>query len=206
MCAGSKGSYGADPMKLLGIINHVRHRQTFRMALLTNFTREPVIRRLEARHGLIRPEWLVIACLEYRDGSSARDICEITDQPRNTISRGVLALEKKGLVRRDPDPIDARRTRLWLTDAGRRLHEEWTASGAAIEELIVSLLSPEERMQLDMLLGKLCLSLPSIVAARREMILDEAGSESAYGAPPPYGQMDGHGPIDGRGPRDGATT
>ena len=164
-------------MKLLGIINHVRHRHSFRMALLTNFTREPTLRHLEAAHGLIRPEWLVIACLEYRDGSSARDICEITDQPRNTISRGVLALERKGLVRRDPDPIDARRTRLWLTDAGRRMYQHWAAAGDAIEDALIGHLTPEERAQLDALLGKLCLSLPQVLAARRQRLGDASDAD-----------------------------
>ena len=160
----------ASFVKLLGIIDHVINKQTFRMGLLTVFTRDPAVRVLEAQYGLIRPEWLVLVCLEYRDGSSARDICEITDQPRNTISRGVLALERRGFLRREADTVDARRTRLWLTDAGRDMYRAWAEQAGQVEKDVIGMLSSEESAQLDRILSKLCAALPQIAESRRQAL------------------------------------
>ena len=91
-------------MKLLDIIDNTPIPVGYRIAFLTNFWREPLLRRMEREFGLIRPEWTVLICLVYRDGLNSRDICEVTEQPSNSISRGVAALEEKGLIHRRPDP------------------------------------------------------------------------------------------------------
>lgn len=142
-------------MKLLGIIHGVPFRFAFRINFLSSFLREPIMRRLEAEHDLIRPEWTILSCLSYADGTSARDICEITEQPRNTISRGVQALESKGLIRRETDPDDARRTRLLLTAAGRAMYEHLLRPNLAAERRLLSVLTDTEREQFDSILTKL---------------------------------------------------
>ncbi|MEZ5661557.1 MAG: MarR family winged helix-turn-helix transcriptional regulator [Burkholderiaceae bacterium] len=180
-------------MKLLEIVNNVSARQSFRMAFLTNFIREPTLRRLEAEHGLIRPEWTVLTCLNYYDGATARDICEVTEQPRNTISRGVIALESKDLVRREPDPDDARRTCVWLTEAGRRMYRHMAEHFERIEHAMLSQLEAHEREALDRILTKLCLTLPdwlverpAVVAVRADGLMAKAPADSERLSPGSY--------------------
>ena len=45
------------------------------------------------------------------------------DSPQ-AVSRALRVLEKDGLIRRDPDPQDRRKTTVRLTEEGRRAHEE----------------------------------------------------------------------------------
>ncbi len=142
-------------MKLLDIIDATSIRYGYRIAFLTNFYREPLLRRIEREYGLTRPEWTILICLTYRDGLNSRDICEITEQPSNSISRGVSALEAKGLIRRLPDDADARRMCLYILPAGRTMHDAIMPLFEQAEAEMLAPLSDNERDTLDHLLNKL---------------------------------------------------
>lgn len=147
-------------MKLIDIVAGTPIPIAYRLAFLTNFYREPLMRRMEQEHGLIRPEWTILICLVYRDGLNPRDICEITEQPRNTISRSVASLEAKGFVRREPDPGDARRLMLRLTPAGRAAYDVIMPMFVEGEARLLACLEPSERETLEGLLDKLCRAVP----------------------------------------------
>ena len=147
-------------MKLIDIVGNTPLPLTYRIAFITNFYREPLLRRMERESGLIRPEWTVLICLAYRDGLNPRDICEITEQPSNTVSRGVAALESRGLISRRPDPDDARRGLLFIEPTGRELHQKVMALFVAAEAEMTSRLSPQERDELVRILDKMCRDVP----------------------------------------------
>lgn len=148
-------------MKLIDIIGGVPIPFSYRMAFITNFYREPLLRRMEQEYGIIRPEWTVLICLSFRDGLNPRDICEITEQPRNTISRAVAALVGKGLVSRDEDLNDARRKLLHITDRGRQLYEAIMPMFVERERRMLEHLDDAERRQLGQILEKLCRAAPA---------------------------------------------
>ena len=147
-------------MKLIDIVGGTPIPVAYRMAFLTNFYREPMLRRMEQEHGLIRPEWTVLICLRFRDGLNPRDICEITEQPRNTISRAVASLSAKGLVVSTTDPGDARRKVLRLTEAGRAAHDAIMPLFAEREARMLAVLDPQEQAVLQGLLDRLCRAVP----------------------------------------------
>lgn len=151
-------------MKLLNIVDGTSIRYAYRIAFLANFYREPLMRRMEREFALIRPEWTVLICLTFQDGLHARDICEITEQPRNTISRAVRTLSDKGLISHRVDTADARRTILRLTPAGRDLHARIMPMFEEGERRMLGCLNATERRQLDVLLDKLTHAVPDWVA------------------------------------------
>jgi DNA-binding MarR family transcriptional regulator len=146
----------ARKMKLIEIINDTPIPVAYKIAFLTNFYREPLLRRMEQEHGIIRPEWTVLICLVHEDGLNPRDICEITEQQRNTVSRAVASLEAKGLIRREDDPDDARRTLLFLRPAGRRIYEAIMPPFVEGEQRLIDCLDAGERKTLEALLEKMC--------------------------------------------------
>ena len=148
-------------MKLIEIINNTPIRFGYRIAFLTNFYREPLIRKIEKEFGIIRPEWTVLICLMFRDNLNSRDICEITEQPSNTVSRGVSSLVKKGLIRTEPDSIDARRTVLYITAKGKLPYERIMPMFVERESKLLASLSEDEIQQLDGLLDKLSRDVPN---------------------------------------------
>jgi DNA-binding MarR family transcriptional regulator len=72
------------------------------------------------------------------------------------LTRLVGRLEDRGLVRREPDPIDARAFHASLTDRGvAQLAAARDTDDAVIEELLGSRLSRAGTTQLSALLGRL---------------------------------------------------
>jgi len=90
-------------VKLIDIIDSTPIPYGYRFSFLTNFFREPVLRKMEKEFGLIRPELTVLICLNSNQTCTSKDICEITEQPSNTVSRAVGSLEKKGHISRTTD-------------------------------------------------------------------------------------------------------
>lgn len=142
-------------MQLIDIISSTSIPIGYRISFLTNFWREPLLKRMEKKYRIIRPELTVLICLSFRDGLHARDICEITEQPSNTVSRAVTSLEMSGRIMRRHDPDDNRRIILSLTSAGRTLHDSIMAEFAQAEEGLLAALSEEEVSELTNLLDKL---------------------------------------------------
>ena len=128
----------------------------YKLGYMINSYREPSFRAIEATHGLTRPEILSLIFLYFRDGISAADICDFSGHLKNNISRAITALEGKGLVRREPDPQDQRRLILYITAAGRRLHDKFMPALQQREEDMMACLSDAERKTFDTLLRKLC--------------------------------------------------
>lgn len=147
-------------MKLIDVIDGTPIRYAYRIAFLTNFYREPRLRRMEKEFGIIRPEWTVLICLYFRDDLNPRDICEVTEQPRNTVSRAVASLEAKGMLAIRDDPKDARRKKLQITAAGRAIYERIMPIFEEGEKKMLDCLNSEERAQLDGLLDKMCRAVP----------------------------------------------
>lgn len=148
-------------MKLIEIIDNTPIRFGYRIAFLTNFYREPLMRKIEKDFGIIRPEWTVLICLVFSDGLNSRDICEITEQPSNTVSRGVASLVKKGFIRTEPDSRDARRTVLHLTQEGQNLYTRIMPMFVERETKLLAGLNKEEIKQLDGLLDKMSRNVPN---------------------------------------------
>ncbi len=142
-------------LKLMDILDATPIPVTYRMAFIINFYREPLIRRMERDTGLIRPELTVLICLSFRAGLNARDICEITEQPSNTVSRAVAALVGKGYVTRTRDAVDTRRNVLAITEAGQAVHDRIMATFEAAERAMLETLAPHEVETLTQLLDKL---------------------------------------------------
>ena len=142
-------------LKLMDILDGTSIPVNYRMAFITNFYREPLLRRMERDTGMIRPELTVLMCLSHRSGLNARDICEITEQPSNTVSRAVGALVGKGYVTRTRDAVDTRRNVLAITEAGKAVHDRVMATFADAERVMLETLEPEEVEVLTRLLDKL---------------------------------------------------
>ncbi|MEM9708617.1 MAG: MarR family transcriptional regulator [Pseudomonadota bacterium] len=142
-------------MKLIDILDATRIPVAYRISFLTNFWREPLLRKMERETGLIRPELTVLICLSFRDNLYARDICEITEQPSNTVSRAVTSLVKNGYITRTRDTVDTRRQVLNITRSGRGVHDALMAKFSKAEAKMLKCLTKEERSTLTALLDKL---------------------------------------------------
>ncbi len=81
-------------------------------------------KRMARTLGVTGPQRLVVRMLGQTPGSAARDIAAMLGIHPSTLT-GILArLEKQGMIVREIDSTDRRRTRFELTAAGRRIDRE----------------------------------------------------------------------------------
>ena len=71
------------------------------------------------------------------------------------VTRALLPLEKRGIVRRERDPGDARSSRVVLTAAGRTLMSDASKTAAEAAARLMRRLSLGQTRQLERLLGEI---------------------------------------------------
>lgn len=110
---------------------------------------------LEKEYGLQWHEWVVVFCIELREGWTATDISNAIGRPKNTISRAVHKLQKMGLISRKSDQNDARVQLLTLTAKGKRFYAKMMPRLLVVERSIYGRLDKKEQAQFIKLLNKL---------------------------------------------------
>lgn len=128
---------------------------SFRLNYLAQRFNEPVYGRIGSVHDLLRVEFVVLYSLYLRDGQTLSDIVASSAFPKNTLSRAVQNLRKRGLLRRTGDKSDQRRAPLLLTDAGREVVRAEMTPMLERERVMLNVLSPAERLALSDILIKL---------------------------------------------------
>ncbi|HUG56715.1 MAG TPA: MarR family transcriptional regulator [Candidimonas sp.] len=155
---------------LSDILDGVAIPMSYKLGYMNNSYREPSFRAIEATYGLTRPEILSLIFLYFKDGIAAADICDFSGHLKTNISRAVTALEKKKLIIRKPYQNDQRRQLLYITKAGRKLHDLFMPGLVSREQDMVACLSDSEQEQLSMLLHKLCAHAPAWSARPVELL------------------------------------
>lgn len=101
--------------------------------------------RRDSNLGMV--EYQVLARLSNSPDRTQRmsSLAELTNASLSRLSHLVTRLEKRGLVRREPDPADGRFTNAILTDEGfQALAEAAPGHVAHVRSLVVDVISPEQ--------------------------------------------------------------
>lgn len=107
--------------------------------------------QLQQDAGLSFLEYHALARLSENPGNTMRmsELADVTNASLSRLSHLITRLERRQLVRREPDPDDGRYTSAILTPAGLRL---LTASAPAhvakVRELVIDALTPAQLRQL----------------------------------------------------------
>ena len=114
-----------------------------------------VIARSYEDAGLKTNEWRVMAVLAQDGPSSQQRLAGRTQMDKVTVSRAATALAEHELVRRTPDPADARSLIVSLTAEGRALHRKLAPRALELEEALANGLDAKEIAALESLLRRL---------------------------------------------------
>jgi DNA-binding MarR family transcriptional regulator len=90
----------------------------------------------------------VLGCVRRQPGVGVRDVAAVLRLAPNTVSTIVGHLVDHGLLRRDPDPADARAVCLRLTAAGHRRVHAWRDRSTQTVDRALESLDAEERAAL----------------------------------------------------------
>lgn len=89
--------------------------------------------------GLRVPEWRVMACLVDWDGSMVTELARYAMIEQSRLTKIIIQMDARGLVKRKSDPKDGRRVRVFLTSQGRELARDLVTDAKAHElELLKS--------------------------------------------------------------------
>ncbi len=78
---------------------------------------QPVLKAFD----LTYPQYLVLLCLWQRGTATVNELCEALDLANNTVTPLLTRLTERGLIKRTPDPDDARKRTISLTEQGKAL-------------------------------------------------------------------------------------
>jgi MarR family transcriptional regulator, temperature-dependent positive regulator of motility len=138
----------------------------------------PLYDWVQREYGLLRPQVAVIYSLGLRDRVTARDIGISFGFPKNTLSRAIQILERRGLIRRERHRADKRSFLLHLTPRGRGIFEETLPSFVGVQEEMLKPLAPGERETLSVLLAKIVLHTSAWPDVDALVVASSSGSPS----------------------------
>jgi len=108
--------------------------------------------------GLTKEEWKVLMAL-HDSVRSHGWLCQDLDVSTGAMTNRLDKLERRGLIRRAPDPQDRRGVLLKLTKTGQSQLEEYIEAGGKRERELADELTVAEKQELNGLLSKLLASL-----------------------------------------------
>lgn len=130
---------------------------SFRLNYLALRYNGPLYDWVRRRHGLSRPEYVVLYSLSLAGQGCAADVTRTSGFPKNTLSRAIRRIEAAGLIERARADGDARNVTLRLSPRGRALIADTMPAFIAHERRMLAGLSEDERATLSRLLAKVVL-------------------------------------------------
>jgi len=129
------------------------------------------------RRGLHLGQNLLLAALGDQDGRTPGEIASALNVATPTVVKSATRMAASGLIARNPDGIDRRLVRLWLTSKGRALLKPIEADRCLIEERITAELTVPERKHLISALTK-------IHRTAHELLTDDSRGKAQDSAKP----------------------
>ncbi|CUH88861.1 Multiple antibiotic resistance protein MarR [Phaeobacter sp. CECT 5382] len=142
---------------LMQIFDTIEYPEAYRITYLANAIVFPAYADIKKDFGLVRAEYILLACLSHFDVLTAQEVARISRRPRNTISRAVHRMLDEGYLDRAPDPHDGRQARLRITSSGRKLHDKISGYLSRRQDEVLGNLNADERQSLTHLLKKAAL-------------------------------------------------
>jgi DNA-binding MarR family transcriptional regulator len=127
----------------------------YRLSVLTNRVSRGLARTYAERFGLSVPEWRVLAVLGRFPNLSANEVAERSAMDKVMVSRAVARLLRAGLLTRESDRRDRRRSVLTFTATGAAVYGRIVPLALAYQENLLAALSADEVAALDRLIAKL---------------------------------------------------
>ncbi len=127
----------------------------YRLNVAASQVSEGLARVYSERFGLDIPGWRVIATLGQFGEATAKAIGLHSRMHKTKVSRAVLDLETRGLVRRFANPADKREAFLSLTPRGEAVYREIAPLALAYQDGLLRRLSDAQRQALDGILAVL---------------------------------------------------
>jgi DNA-binding MarR family transcriptional regulator len=132
--------------------------------------------RYRRKFGLRTPEVGIMAVVGASSPVSFKVTCIETDLEKSKVSRIVVQLLDKGLLKKREDPTDQRSFHLTLTAAGKKLYSAMYADAIARNEQWLAVLPKQQRAQFLASLDSLILHSHKLLDEERKASVKSSGS------------------------------
>lgn len=134
----------------------------FKLIRVVNLTARPFSESIGRTNHMTLSEWRAMLVLANHPGAAASEVASRTGLDKMTVSRAIAGLDRhKRLIKRE-DPLDKRRTRLWLSASGQRLFERIGASASVRESQLFAGVSEADQALMSATLDRLIASLLTV--------------------------------------------
>ncbi|WP_243454392.1 MarR family winged helix-turn-helix transcriptional regulator [Desulfosporosinus fructosivorans] len=106
-------------------------------------------------YNVTHEQWPLLKWLWVQDGISQKQLSEITFKDQPTITRILDKLERRGLIRRQADPVDRRISLIYLTREGQEIRAALTPLALQALDHALQGLSEQEQDELKNLLNRI---------------------------------------------------
>jgi DNA-binding MarR family transcriptional regulator len=110
-------------------------------------------------YGVVPGQFPALLCLYEEDGLTQAELCRRVSIEQPTMANTLKRMERDGLIRREPDPLDGRRTRISLTARARRLEGRLSTRANEVNAIALSGLQPAEARSVLPILNKIAENL-----------------------------------------------
>lgn len=126
-----------------------------RLTTISNFFSSEPRWIIASQFDLLEDEFTVLANLHDWGGMTAQVICALSGRPKNSMSRAVSRLTKRGLINAKGDELDRRRVILTITPEGREIYKKASEPFLEQEKKMFGCLSQKELEKLDSIILKI---------------------------------------------------
>jgi DNA-binding MarR family transcriptional regulator len=137
----------------------------FKLVRLVNLTARPFSESIGRANRLSLNEWRAMLVLANHPGVAASEVASHTGLDKMSVSRAIAALDRHKRLTKREDPLDKRRTLLWLNAAGQRVFERVGTSAKARESQLFAGVADAEKLRMGKTLDRL---IESLLAADSE--------------------------------------
>jgi DNA-binding MarR family transcriptional regulator len=134
----------------------------YRLSVAANAVSQLVARAYVERFGLTVPQWRLMAVLGEDTSLTQQALCRRTLMDKVTVTRATRALERRRLIRRQPNAEDGRSHRLSLTAAGERMYAQVVPLALQYEAVLLRGLAPGQVRLLEQWLRQLQLTAAAL--------------------------------------------
>lgn len=128
---------------------------SFRVTHLSAVLLRTSTRRYLLKYGLSLPEWRVLTMLARHGSGTTRELRDASKMDKGQMSRALLALERRDLVRRSQDATHELRHRLEISEQGLVLYRRIMPMAQRVQATLLRRLTIEERKTLAAVIDKL---------------------------------------------------
>lgn len=143
-----------QPRDFRDLFDTIEFPQAYRITFLAGSIAGPAYDAIYQDLGIIRAEFVLLACLAHFPEMTAQEVARVSQRPRNTVSRAVHRMLAEGYIERIPHLTDGRQSTLKITPVGQALQREAAQYLRSRQDVVLSSLTADERQQLSALLRK----------------------------------------------------